>query len=288
MSEQQDATADVTTEWREGHLATDFSRWHPQLAALQRATSDHGIAAAGARPGDAVLDVGCGSGIPALAVAEVVAPGGRVMATDPSEVFVAAVAENAWAARLANVEVVRASATGLPFAPGSFDAATCAMGVMFSPDVRAGLARIREGLRPGGRAAFVAWGPDADNAFMTTFRGAARSHLPPDPPPAGARPVPAPDTPRPTRVAEPGSLSAALVVASFADVREEAPLVDLVWPGPPESLARIWLELTRVEGRVEPDRREAVRADVAAAYERFTEGGTLRMPVRVVVASGAA
>ena len=34
---------------------------------------------------------------------------------------------------------------------------------MFFTDITAGLTRIRETLKPGKRAAFIAWGPDADN-----------------------------------------------------------------------------------------------------------------------------
>jgi len=226
--------------------------------------------------------------VPALAVAEVVGPSGRVAATDPSPIFLAAIAENVRAGGHGNVEIVQASATGLPFDPATFDAATCHMGVMFFPDARAGLARIRELVKPSGRAAFVAWGPDADNTFMRTGAGASRPHLPPDPSASGPPPNPAQDAPRPTRYAEPGSLSAALAAAGFADVHEDAPMVDLVWPEGLATLTRFWLELTRLEGRVAPERHATLRADIAAAYERFRDGDTVRMPVRVVVASGAA
>lgn len=280
------AIDDVTPEWLEGHLATVFSRWHPQVVHLLRATSDAIIAAAEVRPGDAVLDVGSGSGIPALAVAELVGPSGRVVATDPSPIFLAALSDNVRAGGLDNVEVVQASAAGLPFDTGRFDAATCHMGVMFFPDVQAGLTRIRDLVKPGGRAAFVAWGSDADNSFMATLAGASRPHLPPEPPASGLPPDP--DAPRPTRFAEPGSLSAALTAAGYADVREDAPMVDLVWPEGPASLTHFWLELTRLEQRVAPERHAALRADIEAAYERYRDGNTVRMPVRVVAASGAA
>lgn len=278
---------DVTPEWLDAHLPTVFSRWHPQIDHLLHATSTAIIDAADVQAGQSVVDVGCGSGIPALAIAEVVGPAGLVTATDPSPIFLAALAENVRAAGLTNVAATEASAAGLPFPPASFDAATCHMGVMFFPDVRAGLTRIREVVRPGGRASFVAWGPDADNTFMTTFWGAARPHLPPDPPAAGP-PDPAQDTPRPNRFAEPGSLSAALTDAGFEDVQEATPLVDLVWPEEPDSLVRMFLELFGVEDRVVPERRAAFRADAVAAYGWLRDGDTVRMPVRVVVASGAA
>ena len=141
MSDQVDEQPDVTHEWLEGYLATVFSRWHPPVAHLLQPTSDAIIAAAEIEPGNAVLDVGSGSGVPALGVAALVHPGGRVLATDPSPIFLAALAENVRTAGLGNVKVVEASAEGLPFEPATFDAATCHMGVMFFPDVRAPIFR---------------------------------------------------------------------------------------------------------------------------------------------------
>ena len=277
----------VPAEWRDPHLPTVFAKWHPSLVALQRATIEAVIAAAGVQPGFAVVDVGCGSGIPALALAEVVGPAGRVAATDPSPVFVAAVAANARRLGLANLNAVEASAAGLPFAPATFDAATCHMGAMFFADAGAGLARIRAVLRPGGRAAFVAWGGDVGNAFFASFWGAARPHLPLDPTTDGGA-APEPDAPGPMRYAAPGSLSGALRAAGYRDIHEETRTVDLVWPGPAETLRDFWLELTRLEAKVPPDRREAFRADVLASLRRHAEGDAIRLPAPVVVATGRA
>lgn len=277
--------AGVTAEWLDPHLPSVFSRWHAFHARLMEATNAAVIAEAAVAPGFAVLDVGCGSGFPALALADAVGPAGSVMATDPSPVFVAATRENAARLGLANLEAVRAEAADLPFAAGSFDAATCHMVAMFFADPRAALEGIRRVLRPGRRAAFVAWGPEAENAMFGSFWGAARPHLPP---PDATAPPPAAGAPGPGRFAAPGSLGAALHGAGFADVREEARRVDLVWPGPPESLRRFWLELTRLEDRLPVDRLEGLRADVLAAFRRHAEGEAVRLPATVVVASGRA
>jgi SAM-dependent methyltransferase len=280
---------DVPAEWLEPHLPTVFSRWHPYVAALQQATIKAIIAAARVRPGDAVVDIGCGSGIPALALAEAVGPSGRVTATDPSPVFVAAVAENARRLGLDNLEAMQASAVGLPFAAGSFDAATCHMGVMFFEDVEAGLGRIRAVLRPGGRAAFAAWGPDAENALFSSFWGAARPYLAAEAANEGEAGTPqtsTADASGPARFAAPGSLSAALRAVGYADIREEARTVDLVWPGPAETLRAFWLEVSRAEERVPAEQREAFRADVLASLRRYADGDAVRLPATVVLASG--
>jgi ubiquinone/menaquinone biosynthesis C-methylase UbiE len=62
----------VTAEWRDEHLPSFFTRWHRQNEALLQETTAAIIAAAAIAPGFTVLDVACGSGIPALEVARVV------------------------------------------------------------------------------------------------------------------------------------------------------------------------------------------------------------------------
>ena len=287
----QDASRhdDVTAEWRDDHLPSFFARWHRENECLLQETTAAIIAAAAIAPGFTVLDVACGSGIPALEVARVVGPSGSVTATDPSPIMIAAVAENARQQGLTNLIAVQASVTDLPFPPASFDAATCQLGVMFFPDVQAGLARIREVLRPGGRAAFVAWGPAEENAFFGSFWSAAGPYLPESPPAENAGP-PAEETPfgepGPTRFAQPGSLTAALEAAGFDDIREEARRVGCSWPEGPERLRDLWYDLTRLDQQVPADRKPALDADVLASLARFAAGDGLTMPATIVVASG--
>jgi ubiquinone/menaquinone biosynthesis C-methylase UbiE len=289
----QDATRweDVTDEWRDDHLPSFFARWHHQDEVLLQETTAAIIAEAAVAPGFIVLDVGCGSGIPSLELARVVGPSGSVTATDPSPILIAAVEENARRSGLTNLVAVRASASELPFPPASFDAATCHLGVMFFPDVRTGLTRMREVLRPGRRAAFVAWGPQEENAFFGAFWSAAGPYLP-EPPPAEDASPPAAETPfgepGPARFAQPGSLSAVLAAAGFADIREEARRVMLRWPESPERLREMWYDLTRLDQQVPADRKADLDADVLTAYARFAEGDGLTMPASIVVASGRA
>jgi ubiquinone/menaquinone biosynthesis C-methylase UbiE len=281
----------VTAEWRDEHLPSFFTRWHRQNEALLQETTAAIIAAAAIAPGFTVLDVACGSGIPALEVARVVGSSGSVNATDPSPIMIAAVTENAQQRGLTNLTAVRASVTDLPFPPASFDAVTCQLGVMFFPAVVPGLQRIREVLRPGGRAAFVAWGPAEENAFFGSFWSAAGPYLP-EPQPTESAPSPAAETPfgepGPTRFAHPGSLSAALAAAGFTDIREEAPRVVFSWPESPERLRDLWYDLTRLDQQVAPDRKPSLDADVLASLTRFAEGDGLTMPATIVVASGQA
>jgi demethylmenaquinone methyltransferase / 2-methoxy-6-polyprenyl-1,4-benzoquinol methylase len=94
-------------------------------------------------PGDRVLDACCGTGDLAL---EAERAGGRVTGLD----FSARMLERA-RRKSAGVEWVRGDLLALPFADGSFDAATVGFGIRNVADLDAGLRELARVLRPGGR-----------------------------------------------------------------------------------------------------------------------------------------
>jgi hypothetical protein len=160
------------------------------------------------------------------------------------------------------------------------------MGVMFFTVLIPGLTRIREVLKPGARAAFVAWGPDEDNELFGSFWSAARPYYPAPPPPDAS--IPEADIPKPNRFAPAGSLSRALTQAGYGDVRERSELVNLVWPGHAPSSFVFWAQLTRADEQVPAERRAALEEDVLASLGKYAERDTLHFRSKVVVASGAA
>ena len=95
-------------------------------------------------PGDRVLDACCGTGD--LALADLHAGAARVTGLDFSERML----ERA-RAKSSEVEWVQGDALALPFADGTFDAATVGFGVRNLDDLEAGLRELRRVLRQGGR-----------------------------------------------------------------------------------------------------------------------------------------
>ncbi len=144
-----------------------------QLAPLGR----HALAALAARPGESILDIGCGGGETALDLARAVAPAGRVVGIDLSAA-VLAFAERA-AKGCERVRFIRADAQLFPFEPHSFDAAFSRFGVMFFTDPAAAFANIRRSLRANGRLAFVCWRALEENPLDIVPLRAASAHLPP-------------------------------------------------------------------------------------------------------------
>ena len=99
------------------------------------------------REGDRVLDVCCGTGDLSIAAREV---GGEVTGLDFSEPMLARARE-----KNPEIEWISGDALVLPFADGSFDAATVGFGVRNLADLERGLAELRRILKPGGRLAIL-------------------------------------------------------------------------------------------------------------------------------------
>jgi demethylmenaquinone methyltransferase/2-methoxy-6-polyprenyl-1,4-benzoquinol methylase len=96
------------------------------------------------RPGDVVLDGACGTGD--LALGAVKAGAAQVTGLDFSERMLDRARRKS-----AQIEWIQGDLLALPFADGSFDAATVGFGVRNVSDLDQSLAELRRVLRPGGR-----------------------------------------------------------------------------------------------------------------------------------------
>jgi demethylmenaquinone methyltransferase/2-methoxy-6-polyprenyl-1,4-benzoquinol methylase len=105
---------------------------------------------AGLGPGDAALDVCCGTGELALELAARVGAAGTVIGCDFSEPVLDLAREKA-RGQGAVVRFEWADALQLPYADGRFDAVTVGFGVRNLSDLDRGLAELSRVLKPGGR-----------------------------------------------------------------------------------------------------------------------------------------
>src|SRR5688572_14220449 len=123
----------------------------------------------GVRPGQRVLDVGCGPGSLTSELVSRVGPA-AVSAVDPSEPFVAA-------ARTRNpgAEVLQASAEQLPFPDRTFDAALAQLVVHFMSDPVAGLAEMARVTRSDGVVAACVWDHAGGQGPLSALWEAARA-----------------------------------------------------------------------------------------------------------------
>lgn len=108
--------------------------------------------AARVEPGQRVLDVACGTGVLARALADRVRPGGSVVGLDVNEGMLAVARRKAPA-----IEWVEGAAESLPFEDERFDAVVSQFGLMFFDDRRGAIREMVRVLRPGGRLAVAVW-----------------------------------------------------------------------------------------------------------------------------------
>lgn len=105
---------------------------------------------AGLQAGATVLDVGCGPGYATLELAELVGPGGRVIAVDVSERYVAHLRQTLAARRISRVEALHSDVTRLPAPDNSVDFAYARWVLCWVQDPAAVVREVARVLRPGG------------------------------------------------------------------------------------------------------------------------------------------
>jgi ubiquinone/menaquinone biosynthesis C-methylase UbiE len=102
-------------------------------------------------PGEALLEIGVGTGYYSLDLAEWVAPEGRLELFDLQQEFLDHVMRAAAERGLTNLVPTRGDATRLPYEDASIDAVVLTAVLGEIPDAAAALREIRRVLRPSGR-----------------------------------------------------------------------------------------------------------------------------------------
>jgi ubiquinone/menaquinone biosynthesis C-methylase UbiE len=138
--------------------------WSAQLLPAQTLLLDLAALAAG----EQVLDIACGTGLVTFPAARTVGPGGRVTGTDLSDEMIKSVRAIA-AARNVTCDFARQDAEQLEFPDGTFDAALCALGLMYVPDGQQAVREIHRVLKPGGRAVAAVWGSRKNCGWAEIF-----------------------------------------------------------------------------------------------------------------------
>ena len=103
------------------------------------------------RPGEDVLDIGCGAGMDTLIAAQMVGPSGTVTGIDVTPAMAAKARRSVAEMGLTTVTIVEGSAEELPFPDAAFDVVISNGVIDLIPDKDAVFSEIARVLRPGGR-----------------------------------------------------------------------------------------------------------------------------------------
>jgi ubiquinone/menaquinone biosynthesis C-methylase UbiE len=166
------------------------------------------------RPGDRVLDVGCGFGDTAIKLAGLVGPDGEVVGIDCCDAFLAAAEADCEEAEIANLHFIRGDAeVSLPEA--AFDFVFARFGTMFFANPVAGLRNMRRALKPGGHMVHIVWRDPADNPWLSMAKDVVLRFLPPHG--DGARSC----GPGPFSMSDQAMVRKMMEIAGYEDIRFE-------------------------------------------------------------------
>ncbi|HEX2593964.1 MAG TPA: class I SAM-dependent methyltransferase [Rhizomicrobium sp.] len=188
-------------------------KWADQQDVTDRMLGKIGEAAltfAAAKPGEKVIDIGCGTGTTTMALADSVGASGQVTGVDVSKPMLGTARERAAKAGK-SVAFVEADASVFPFST-EIDLVFSRFGVMFFDQPAKAFENIHRALKPTGRLAFVCWRAPQQNPWAFEPLVAAKPFLPPSDPPD-------PLAPGPFAFADENRIKLILTEAGFRNIR---------------------------------------------------------------------
>jgi ubiquinone/menaquinone biosynthesis C-methylase UbiE len=232
-----------------------FGEWAPHL-----------VQAARVAPGQAVLDVACGTGVVARQAADRMGGRGKVVGLDLNQGMLAV------ARRLRpDIEWRQGDAAELPFDAGSFDVVLCQSALMFFPDRARALREMARVAADGGTVAVQVWDRlEAQPGYQPFFEVVMRH--------AGEEAM---DLWSSYWALGDLELVAALFEAAGMEVTATSTREGAVRSASTDELVRTEVEATPLGERIDPEVYARLLEDARAALRRFvTADGGIDLPIR--------
>lgn len=221
------------------------------------------------RSASQVLDIGCGTGDVAVAIAKMLRAKGHCVGVDISQPMINAATLRAKQEGV-SASFIHADAQTHAFSPASFDMITSRFGVMFFEDSVEAFANLRRAAKDKAELRLVVWRSAEENPFMTTAERAAAPLLPNIPPRD-------PDGPGQFAFADRYKVQDILQKSGWTEI--DIKPVDISCTMSEEELVR-YLTLLGPVGRVLHEANEQTRAQVMetilAAFAPYREGSEVR------------
>jgi ubiquinone/menaquinone biosynthesis C-methylase UbiE len=275
--------ADQIAFWN-GPAGQHWTDRQPMQDVLLAPVSQILIDRAGAKPGERVLDVGCGCGATTIAFAGRVAPSGFAFGVDISVPMLARARQ--LAPKGLPLDFVLADATVYPFDPAGFELLASRFGVMFFAEPAVAFANMRRALVPSGRLAFACWREPRENPWMMTPLQAVYQHVP-------KLPQLGPEDPGPFAFASEERVRRILGAAGFTQIAMEPCnlALDLAIGRGLEAAVETALEIGPSRRALEghpPQVREAAKKSILEALTPFVRGQSVPLPASIWIVTARA
>jgi SAM-dependent methyltransferase len=231
----------------------------------------------------AVLDLATGPGEPALTLAALVGPEGKIFGIDPIPEMVSAARRAAERLGVINAQFEVAFADHLPFRDNTFDAAVSRFGIMFFPSPLDAIREILRVLQPGGKLALAVWHFAERNPFHYSLSRVIDRHI--ESPPL------APDALDAFRFANPGKLLKLLHEAGVAGAHERLLHFTIQAPISVEDFFQLRLEISEKLrekiAKLPPPQLAEVKREALASLAEFSTPQGIRFPAEILLLTGA-
>ena len=257
-------------------VAPGWEKWDAFFESQMAFLNHRLVADARLRPGLRVLDLGSGTGYPALLAAQTVAPGGHVTGLDLAADMLAAAERKAKKLGLTHVTFRTGDATTLPFETASFDAVTSRFCLMFLPEILKAAAEIARVLKPGGWVAAAVWSAPEKNPSLGVAMNAIRQVI--------EVPTPDPTAPGIFRLAPPGDLAGMLRQVGLTDVAEQEFFAEWSYASADEyytALLEIAAPIQTLMAKLTETQTAEVKRLVFHAVHQFQRGDRITFPLAV-------
>lgn len=228
------------------------------------------------RVGLRVLDLGSGTGYPAILAAQTVGAKGSVVGIDLAQQMLDSAGRKAALLQLSNLTFRTGDVTTLPFETASFDAVTTRFCLMFLPDVPKGVAEIFRILKPNTWCAAAVWSAPDKNPYLRIPLDVIKQFI--------EIPAPDPTAPGIFRLAKPGELSRMLQQAGFIDISEQEFLGDVRFSEADQyfsSLMDIAAPIQNLWEKLSPEQQSEAKQHIIAMSETYRKGSIVALPIAV-------
>jgi len=261
-------------------VASAWEKWDDQLDQNMAFVNHRLVAEARLRAGQRVLDLGSGTGHPAVLAAQAVCDSGRVLGLDLAEQMLHAARRKAERMGVSNVRFQTADVTCLPFGDASYDAVLSRFCLMFLPDIPQTMREIVRVLKPGGYFAAAVWSIAEHNPFITIPLDVLKTHL--------TLPPPEPDQPGIFRLAKPGALSGMAERAGLTGLADDEMSAESYYDTAKDyltSLLDMAAPLQPLFARLSPKQRRDADSKITAAANQYKRGRGVALPMAIRIVS---